>query len=159
MYDGRILVILDKIERCTFIDDWAKTDIDSYLNNDFDISKAFQVFLRRCCYFSGPEPALTGVVKTKEFYDVVKNFLECGASAVATDVHGLTPTIYIVMMGDVEVLKLLVEHGVDVRTKVPQCPPLSAYAERGGHNRIIEFLSREIWPRGGQMEFNFHFGY
>ena len=159
MHDGRILLILDKIEKYRAIEDWAKADIELYLNNDYDINKAFQVFLRRCCYYEGPDTALMGVAEKKEYYDIVKYFLECGASAVATDVHGLTPTIYIVMMGDVEVLKLLVEHGVDVRTKVPQCPSLSAYAERGGHNRIIEFLSREIWPRGGQMEFNFNFGY
>ncbi|EKD55882.1 MAG: hypothetical protein ACD_59C00011G0003 [uncultured bacterium] len=158
MYDGRILVILDKIEKYRSIEGWAKADIESFLKNDYDITKAFLVFLRRCYYFSGPEPALTGVDKNKEFYDIVKNFLECGASAVATDVHGLTPTIYIVMMGDVEVLKLLVEHGVDVQARVPQCPSLIVYAEHEGHNDILEFLSRKILPRGGQMEFCFNFG-
>jgi len=160
MYDGRILLILDKVERYRFIEDWAQADIESNLNNDYDINKAFLTFLRRCCYFESPKPSvMNGFDEKREYYDIVKYFLECGARADGRDCHGLTPAIYVVKKGDVEVLKQLIKYGAKIDENVPQCPPLIVYAEREGHNDVIEFLSRNLWPRGGQMELNFNFGY
>lgn len=160
MNNGRILIILDKIERYRLIEDWAKSDIESFLNNDYDIDKAFLIFLRRCCYFEGLKPSvMNGFNERKEYYDIIKFFLECGARADGRDCHGLTPAIYVVMKGDVEVLNLLIKYGTKIDENVPQCPPLIVYAERGGHNAIIEFLSRKLWPRGGQMVLNFNCGY
>lgn len=160
MYDGKILLILDKIERYSLIEDWAKSDIESFLNNDYDIDKAFLIFLRRCCYFESLKPSvMNGFDERKEYYEIIKFFLECGARADGRDCHGLTPAIYVVKKGDVEALKLLSNYGAKFEENVPQCPPLIVYAERGGHNDVIEFLSRKLWPRGGQMELNFNFSY
>lgn len=160
MHDGRILLILDKVERYRFIEDWTRADIESYLNNDYDINKAFMTFLRSCSYFEGPKSSVTnGFDERKEYYDIVKYFLECGADANGMDCHGLTPAIYVAMKGGVEALNLLIKYGAEIKESIPQCAPLIVYAEREGHNGVIEFLSRKIWPRGGQMELNFNFGY
>lgn len=159
MYNWKLLLVSSKVSDYPLIEDWARADIESNLNNDYDINKAFHIFLRSCCYFEGPKPSVTnGFDERKEYYDIIKFFLECGARADGKDCHGLTPAIYAVKNGYVEALKLLINYGAKIDNNVPQCPPLIVYAEHGGHNDIIEFLSRKLWPRGGQMELNFNFG-
>lgn len=160
MHSWKLLLVSSKVSDYPLIEDWAKSDIESFLNNDYGINKAFLIFLRSCCYFECQKPSVTnGFGEKKEYYDIVKYFLECGARADGRDCHGLTPAIYVVMKGDVEVLKLLINYGAKIDGNVPQCPPLIVYAEREGHNDVIEFLSQKLWPRGGQMVLNFNCGY
>jgi ankyrin repeat protein len=158
MYSWKLLLISSKVSDYPLIEDWGRADIESNLNNDYDINKAFMTFLRRCCYFEG-QKSMKVVDERKEYYDIIKLFLECGARADGRDCHGLTPAIYAVIKDDAEVLKLLITNGVDINESIPQCPPLIVYAEREGHNNVTEFLCRKLWPAGGQMEFNFNFGY
>ncbi|HPG59481.1 MAG TPA: ankyrin repeat domain-containing protein, partial [Candidatus Wallbacteria bacterium] len=134
MYSWKLLLISSKVSDYPLIEDWARADIESNLNNDYDINKAFMTFLRRCCYFECQKPSVTSDFnEKKDYYAIVKKFLECGAHVDWRDSHGLTPVIYVVKKGDVEALKLLIKYGTKIDENIPQCPPLIVYAEREGH--------------------------
>ncbi len=85
---------------------------------------------------------------TKCGFNNVKLLLEAGASPNQSNKYGITPLINAVKKGNVEIVKLLVEHNADIQTKPRRGDSVLVLARKLESSKILDYLTTEDnWRR------------